>query len=45
MKPNSFIEELEGRIIGLIEENMKLKVENQRLRNKLAFYDNPRTFI
>ncbi len=43
MKPNSFIEELEGRIIGLIEENMELKIENQRLRNKLTFYDNPHT--
>lgn len=43
MKPNSFFEELEGRIISLIEENMELKIENQRLRNKLAFYDNPHT--
>lgn len=43
MKPNSFIEELEKRIISLIDENMELKIENQRLRNKLSFYENPHT--
>lgn len=47
---NDQINELEYRIISLIEErdhaieiNKQLLLENQKLKNKLAFYENPHT--
>ena len=43
MKKKSFIQQLEETIIKLTQENMELKMENQKLRNKLAFYENPHT--
>lgn len=43
MIPKSFIQELEDTIINLTHENIELKMENQRLKNKLAFYENPHT--
>ncbi len=50
MKSNSYIQDLEKRIIFLIEERdkaeniaEKLELENKILRNKLAFYENPHT--
>jgi transposase len=43
LKPKSFLEQLEETIISLTQENIDLKMENQRLKNKLAFYENPHT--
>ena len=43
MKPNTLIKELERKIVSLIEENIELKMENKKLNNKLAFYENPHT--
>ena len=43
MKNKSFIEELEEKIVSLINENVELKMENKRLKNRLAFYENPHT--
>jgi transposase len=43
MKQKSFIQQLEETIIKLTQENVDLKMENQKLKNKLAFYENPHT--
>jgi transposase len=43
LKQKSFIEQLEETIISLTQENIELKMENQRLKNKLALYENPHT--
>jgi transposase len=43
LKQKSFIEELEEIVISLTQENIELKMENHRLKNKLAFYENPHT--
>lgn len=43
MKQKSFIQQLEETIIKLSQENIELKMENQKLKNKLAFYENPHT--
>ena len=39
----SYIEQLGERVIQLIKENERLKKENEALRNRLRFYENPNT--
>jgi transposase len=43
LKQKSFIEQLEETVISLTQENIELKMENQKLKSKLAFYENPHT--